>query len=377
LKLGKFFSTTIDGGTGLVKVPYASTLGRGKILVNSQMANTVNKGQFWYYEAVTQIGVLFGMTEKLDIWANWRLYQDNVISSDGEGTGNIKIAAKYNFYNHRRNKYNLSGEGILLFPTASFYNLEWEPYTSGETEIQLSIIGTVAKKYHTNFGYIFHNDSDVGLDGDTGQPYALKGQPVSHEIVFGGGGEYSLVRDLVIITGELSGRKVLNSKSNLKASEFWLNFIPGVKYFLNDNLFFAGGVDILLLGSKNNNKVFRPADRNGGTTVDQNYFWKDNSNYPFWRINLAMNWLAFQKYPAPVRGRPDIRDEEGFLDIIEELDEVGVSSELQDKMRIYKKVKIQQRATKEAEEELTEIKMKRKEAENELKKLREMLENLE
>lgn len=376
-------ATTIDGGTGLIRVPYASTLGKGKILVNSQSANTIQKGASvvsWYYAGITQFGAIYGYNRFLDLWFNYRGYQDNVSKEDLGLGGNLKIGTKYNFYNNRRLHYNLAGELIVIAPTGQWANIPWEPYSSGQLELQLNLVGSFAKYYHGIFGYIFHNDADIGFGNSGDVPKHTPGEVAIHELVTGVAAEYPIIKDILVATAELTGRYLLNNKEGIKSSEPWTVLTLGAKYFLNNNLYFSGGADIRLTGGKNDVTVFSPWEKAGP-------FWDEADNYPTWCLHLDVNWLAYQRYRV-IQGKQNRRKrssaskksldtEEGYLDLLNDFGEVGASFELQEKMRLYKQLQMEQKETQEAEQELDEIRIKRKEAESELQKLRSLLEELD
>jgi len=370
------FATTLDGSTGLIHVPYATTLGKGKLLINGQTGTTMDHGAFWYYSSISQIGAIYGMNKGWDLWLNFRGYQDNV-AKDYFGWGNLKIGTKYNYYNNRLLRYNLSGEFILIIPTARWANIPWEPYHSGQLEFQLNALGTYRKYYHGLLGYIFHNDGDIGFGDRECDPKLLEGESATHELVVGFGAEYPITRHILVTSAELTGRFILNPKQNIVSSEPWIVLTMGIKYFFSNSLFISAGIDLRLVGKSNDEKIFPEGSQS-------NYgFYKDCDNYPLWKVFLDFNWLAYQRYKiiTTEEEEPELakekEEEESYIDIITDFGEIGMSQELQEKMRLYKKLKQQQKETKKAEKELNEIRKKRQEAEKELQKLRKLLEEIE
>jgi hypothetical protein len=371
-------AATIDGELGLFHVPYATTLGKSKLLVNGQAANTVSHGTYWYYAAISQAGAIYGMNQWWDMWITYRGYQDNPLT-EYEGWGNLKIGNKYNFYNNRKLRYNLAGELITIIPTGRWANVAWEPFMSGEVEFQLNIVGSYQKYYHGVFGYIFHNDAGIAFTKyeDAGnQPEPATGAPATHELVFGLGGEYPVLKDILVASGELTGRFVLNPKQYTISSEPWMVLTLGAKYFLSDILYLSGGMDLRLTGGTNDNTVFDISRKGPG-------FYTDCANYPFWKIRFDVNWMAYQKYRViqkpgeKEKAKKEEQLDEEFIDLINDFGSVEVSAELQEKMKLYKQLKMQQKETKEAEQELEEVRVKRKEAEKELSRLRQLLEEIE
>jgi hypothetical protein len=250
---------------------------------------------------------------------------------------------------------------------------------SGELEFQLNLIGSYQKYYHGVFGYIFHNDAGIAFtkyDHGGYQPAASPGASATHELVTGVGGEYPVLKDILVASGELTGRFILNPKRFTQSSEPWIVLTLGAKYFLSDLLYLSGGLDLRLIGGTNDNSVFDQSDMSKG-------FYVDNANYPLWKLRFDVNWIAYQKYRViqkpgdKERVNKEEQADEEFIDLINDFGSVEVSAELQEKMKLYKQLKTQQKETKEAEQELEEVRVKRKEAEKELSRLRQILEEIE
>ncbi|HEX9935152.1 MAG TPA: hypothetical protein VGB38_08150 [bacterium] len=356
-------STTTLGGPGLIAVHSAHVLPKGTLELYAgtryfgkiaSFKNNQHAYTLWDVQGLMSLN--YGISRHVSIGFSPILYQD--INRDGgnvwQGKANlpddITLSMKAGSFSRLESPFVFGGLFGLRLPTARKHNIIYEPYSAGRFEICLMALASYFSKptmpdmgwsVHANLGYINHNDVGKSLSGKSDEPTA---QSMSTELVVGDGILYPM--EAFAFSLEINARYFLvRPPVSAYSREYIATLTGGVYYSPYRWLTLEAGMDIRLISGKDLTSYefipFPPTE--------------DFPNYPRWRGILGLRWTLLP--------RSLYQSEEGFL-----------KQKAKDRKVLLEKMMEQPSGTATAEQELSRIQAERKKVEEELERLRKLLE---
>ncbi|MDZ7289330.1 MAG: hypothetical protein ONB42_05280 [candidate division KSB1 bacterium] len=301
-----FGQTTIYGGRGLMRVYSAEPIGRGQFFINTYFQTFLDpskrRGSLGKDHTLS-LGFTIGLSKRTELMLNPVLYQDDQKHVWGP-PGDMRIGVKY----ATPVAFGGFATGIGLFvklPFAKNHNVSYEPYSSGKlgggivglvTLDLTEVFPVVPLKLYMNYGYLDHNFRDQFFTDEEDQ-YLV------------GVGLKFPIRSLVFYT-EYTGEFFANNP-NVSRSENSTRLSQGLKVLGPWNLIFDFAADIGL--DKPVSGPFDPA---------YEMYKKD---YADWKIIVGLNyqvqWQGSERRPsAAARLREDRR-------AMEELEQIRTERE--------------------------------------------------
>lgn len=353
----------VNGGRGLTNVRAAWVMDAGRLTLYShtrfwgqvaQIKSTSNLTEattVWNVQGLTSIR--YGLGGHFEIGIAPIVYQDVNKGSAKNNSGyvvpsDLFLTLKIGSFGKKANSLSYGVETFMRLGTSKSFNVLYEPYSAGSTEIGFTTLMSYAAdplypddalSAHLNLGYLNHNDVGRKLAGENQQGVLRQTQ----ELLYGLGLKYPTQGfDYAL---ELYGNIFLQQPPNSAFSrENFLYLTPSVTYKAYRWL------DLIVAGDFRLSKDEAGSGASGLETIGL------PANYTDWRINLGMRLAIL---PTSVYRITD-RD--------------VLMQKADNRRELFEQIIQERRETESAEEELTRIKEERKKAEKQLERLRKILE---
>ncbi len=350
--------TNLSGGTGLPNVESAWSLDPGLLMMSS---NTRVFGQssaaYTVWDVSGRLNFSYGLGRHFEVSATPIIYQDaNQPSNKVSAPHDLYISMKAASFTSPGSPFSYGASVALKFPTGDAQNVAFERYSANR--IGWGVTGLLsyatdplyprnATNFHLNLGYWNHNDSGADLTGAG----ALSPQPdgASQELLYAMG--VQIPKGKFAITTELYGNAFLKAPPVVAYSrENYLYLTPGVSYQLMKWMSVNVGMDLRIISSKD--KTFCSSGYDGADRTLAG----SQPNYPGWRFNFGASFdlLPGKSYRV---GQHDV-----------------LMRKAESRRQLFEQIVREQRDTESAEAELQRIRAERIRAEQELERLRGILE---
>ncbi len=359
----RLWGTTPLGGPGLIYVHSAQVLPRGYLELYSgtryfgKIASfESNQRAYTLWDVQILMSLNYGIGRHLSLGLSPVLYQD--VNRNGgnfwKGKANlpddIYLSLKAGSYSKMESPFMFGGMVTLRLPTAKQHNIIYEPYSAGKLEFGLTALATYFQKpavpemgwsIYVNAGLVNHNDVGKSLSGRAEDATA---QSWSTELVLSDGFLYPM--ETFAFSLELNTRYFLSLPPESAYSREYVSYLTGGVYYMpNRWLSLEMGIDLRLLSQADmtSYEYIQPPP-----TVAF-------PNYPTWRGVLGARWSLLP--------RTLYKSEDALL-----------KQKAKDRKAILEKMMDQETNTETAEQELTRIQAERKKVEEELERLRKLLD---
>ncbi len=359
-----------QGGTGLIYIHSANVLKKGYLDFSGGTRYFGKIASFGgdqkAYTLWTVKGYLafnYGLSENVELEFAPVFYQDtNRKGGSGLGKKGINmpddmyLGVKIGSFQQLESPYMFGGRLMLRIPTADKHNIIYEEYSAGSLEIHLQGLFSYFSNLkfpdagwslHANLGYINHNDVGQQLTDSEDDPSP---QSMSSELIFGAGALFP--------AGDFDFSAELNANTFLTrppvtaySIEYSAYLTGGVYYKPRPWLTFQMGLDFRIASDDDLTEY----SGSGNSTLSPPPT-SDFPNYPTWRGVLGFRMALLPK---------SLRSTE-----VEEMRKQG-----RDRRSILEKMMQNQGDTEDAEDELNRIKNERQRVEQELERLRRLLED--
>jgi hypothetical protein len=314
----------------------------------------------------------FGFTRRTELGFTQILYQDLNASGRQSMTGTTDKAAKTMVPGDTHLRFKFGGMTIgdkvffafmpvLRYRVARFHDVQFEPYESVGVEGQLVTVLSYYEKpfypdeapsFHLNLGYLNHNDSDNPVKSSQSINFLLSGvYPRTH----------------LDLGAELYGWfYATQPPKTILNRENWAYLTPFVRYRLFKGLNFTVGLDALLMGSEDTSEPTRRTGRGTLVPVDLS----DYPNYAKWRLTGRISFnpsTAF--YVAPTFTK--VTEAGGGR---ERMGSAGGAGGAMDRQSLFRWAVEGQGSMEAADLDLMKIRQERIKAEEELKRLKNKLQ---
>jgi len=358
-------ATTRQGGKGLIYVHSARVLEKGHLefvagtrffgkianFGSSKVAYTL-----WNVQGFSSFN--YGITPHIEFSFSPIFYQDT--NSDGgnalDGQANIPddifIGLKAGSFREIESPFIFGAILYTRIPAAKQHNIIYEPYSAGTIEVGLKGIASYYSNptfldegwsVHCNIGYLNHNDVGTKL---TGNPDDVRPGAMSAELLFGIGIRYPA--GTFDFSSEINARYFITPPPETAYSREYVSYLTaGVYYMPYPWITFQMGIDIKLISEKDISQYVPD------TSLDPPP--EKFPNYPTWRgvLGVRMAILPFGLYSS---------------------ESARLRREAEDRRKILEKMLKEQKDTNSAESELQKIRASRKKLEEELERIRKLLE---
>ncbi|MBN2416889.1 hypothetical protein JXO52_13660 [bacterium] len=353
-----------DGGDGLIYIRSAKVLPKGHMQLYTgtrffgkiaQFGGTGRAFTLWNVQGKSSLN--FGASSHLELFVTPIFYQDtntqkgNVLDGEGNAPDDIFLGMKVASFGPLESPFLFGGQLYARIPTAPTHNIIYEPYSAGKLEIGLTALASYYSNVmfpetgwslHANLGYLNHNDVGVELTDNPDDPTA---QTMSSDLIAGIGIRYPA--GTFDFSAEINATTFINRPPETAYSrEFVSYFTAGVYYTPYRWLTFSMGVDLRLASGEDLSNYAETALRPPPNA--------DFPNYPGWRGVLGVNIRLL-----PISSRSS--------------DTSYLESEAEKRQRILDQILKGQETDETADEELQRLQAERKEVENELNRLRKLL----
>ncbi len=355
-----------DGGYGLIYVQSARVLPKGHLEMYSgtrffgkiaQFGSAGNAYTLWNVQERTSFTL--GINPNLEIYLSPILYQDtnnesgNVLDGQGNSPDDIFLGFKVGSFGALESPYLFGGRVYARIPTASVHNIIYEPYSAGTLEVGVTLLASYYSNVrfpdagwslHANLGYLNHNDVGAELTDNPNDPKPIT---MSSEILFGAGLLYPA--GTFDFSAELNARSFLARPPETAYSREFVSYLTaGVYYKPYRWLTFKMGIDLRILSGEDISNY-------QNTSLDPPPA-ADFPNYPAWRgiLGVRLGILPFSQYSATEKSALERRADE--------------------QQRTLDKILSGEQDEKKADSELSRLRSERVKIEDELKRLRQLLE---
>jgi hypothetical protein len=361
---GRLPATPSLGGVGLIYVHSAKVLPKGTLefYAGTRYFGKIASFQaghraytLWDVQGVMSLN--YGISPHVQIGVSPVLYQD--VNRNGgnfwKGQANLPddvfLSLKVGSYSALESPFVFGGLMTWRLPTAKKHNIIYEPYSAGRFEVGLSgLISYYSKpsvpdlgwSAYLNLGYLNHNDVGKNLSG---APEDASPQSMTSELLFSDGFLYPM--DSFSFSVEFNARYFITRPPGSAYSREYVSYMTtGIFYTPFRWLTVEMGVDFRLFSDKDQTSyAFIPPP------PTLNF-----PNYPSWRGVLGLKWTILP--------RSLYQSDDGLL-----------KQKAKDRKAILEKMMDQQTGdTGNAEQELSRIQTERKKIEDELERLRKLLE---
>ena len=358
------WASPIQGSRGLINVHSARVMPKGHITLYGgtkyygKVANFGGQNKaytLWNVQGFTSINM--GINEHLEVGVTPILYQDtnsdggNILDGQANFPDDLYISFKLGSYSALESPYIFGGMLYTRIPLAEQSNIVYENYSAGTLEFGLTGLFTYLSnitfpdegwKYHVNLGYLNHNDVGKELTDNPDDPTS---NAMSAELLFGTGMLYPA--GTFDFTWEINASYFITKPPVSAYSREYVSYLTGgVIYKPYPWLTFNTGLDIRLLSGKDQSDYVE-------TSLIKR---PDFPNYPTWRatIGAKIAILPTSLYSS---------DEEELI-----------RKKALERQQIMQQMMNSDSETEEAEDELNRIKSERVKLEDELERLRKLLE---
>jgi hypothetical protein len=355
-------STTNLGGVGLIYVHSATTLPKGylEFYTGTRYFGKIasfrrENSAYTLWDVQSFFSLNYGAGKHVEVALSPILYQD-INGSGGnfwKGSANfpddIFVSIKAGSFTGLESPFTFGGLLNLRLPVAKKHNIIYEPYSAGTVEFGITALASYYRNItfpetgwsiHANLGYLNHNDVGKNLSDVKGSPTP---QSMSSEVLAGCGLLYPA--GTFDFSVEITARDFHVPPPVSAYSMEYVSYLTfGIYYKPYRWLSFEMALDKSLLV--------------GEDLTDYRYLTSkipDFPNYPGWRGVLGVKVVIL---PASLRTT----------------DTSDLKQKTKDRQVILEKMIDNQTDMESAERELTRIQSERKKVEEELERLRKMLE---
>ncbi|RMF57879.1 MAG: hypothetical protein D6743_18370 [Calditrichaeota bacterium] len=351
-----------DGGRGLTYVQSAWTVDKGVLMFSAhsrafgKVANFTDQS-FTIWTVSGMLNFNYGLGRHVEISAAPRVYQDtNSPTSSSNTPDDVFLSVKLGSFNSPGSSMSYGVTLSTRIPTGKTHNIPFEPYAADRVGFGFMGLATYSKdplypdqalNIHLNVGYWNHNDVGVKVT-NRGGPNA-EPRSMTQELLYALG--LKAPSKSFDFTAELFGNAFLQSPPPAVFSrESYLYFSPGVTYKPYRWFKLSFGVDVRMLDSSDKT-LYQPAAGGVLRTLPDS-----QPNYPAWRLRFSTKFNILPTGPyRRNRRRLLLEKARKRRDLFEQL--------LKD-----------QEDTESAEAELERIRAERIKAEQELERLRQILQ---
>ncbi len=351
------------GGNGLIYVRSAKVMPKGFLDLYwgfryfGKVASFTGGNAYTLWDVQSILSLNLGVSPNLELSLTPIIYQD--INREGgnfwQGSANapddIFLSVKAGSFGPLESAFVFGGMLTARIPTARVHNIVYEPYSAGTLEVGVTglvsyynnpVFPEVGWSLHGNLGYLNHND--VGQDL-TDLPTAPKPQSMSSELLIGFGIFYPMGG--FDFSGEINARYFLSQPPVTAYSREYVSYLTaGIYYHPYPWVSFEMGFDLKLI-TEDDISSYK------GTGLDEPP--RDFPNYPSWRGIMGARFAIL-----PVARHSS---EKALLD-----------QKAKDRREALEELMSGQKKTEDAESELAKIRAERQRIEDEMRRLRKLLE---
>jgi hypothetical protein len=359
----RLWGTTSTGGPGLIYVHSAQVLPKGHLewyagtrYFGKIASFTNNQRAYTLWDVQFLMSLNYGISKHVSLGVSPILYQDvnrnggNFWKGNANLPDDIILSVKAGSFSKLESHFMFGELLTLRLPTAKQHNIIYEPYSAGRIEIGLTALATYFQKpaipemgwsVYANIGLINHNDLGKSLSGNADDATA---QSWSSELILSDGFLYPM--ETFAFSLELNTRFFLTRPPESAYSREYVSYLTGGIYYMPYRwLTLEMGTDLRLVSEDDltSYRFILPAPTN------------NFPNYPSWRGVLGIKWtiLPRQLYKS---------------------EDAQLKQKAKDRKAILEKMMDQETNTETAEQELSRIQAERKKVEEELERLRKLLE---
>jgi hypothetical protein len=354
--------TPSQGGRGLVYVQSPRTISKGYLEVHlgtryfGKVANFRSAGTpYTLWDVQGTFSVNYGLNDHLEIFLSPILYQDinrpggNFWKGKANFPDDLFLGVKAGSFGGLENSFRFGALLSLRLPSAKNHNVIYEPYSAGAVGVELTGLASyyrnpafpdAAWSIHTNLGYVNHNDVGKPLSSF---PDALVPLSMSSEVTAGIG--FLMPEGSFDFSAEMTARSFLSRPPETAYTREYSSYLTlGVYYRPSAWLQLEMAMDkSLLIGEDLTDYQFLAPKR------------PNFPNMPSWRGVLGVR-LAVLPASLYRSAESDLRQK------------------ARDRQTILENMIENQTDVDSAEQELTRIQAERKKVEEELERLRKMLD---
>lgn len=359
------WATPIQGGLGLINVHSARVMPKGYITFYGgtkyygKVANFGGNAKaytLWNVQGFTSIN--WGVSDHLEIGVTPILYQDtnsdggNVLDGQANCPDDLYLSFKFGSYSQLESPYIFGGLVYSKIPLAEQNNIIYENYSAGSVEFGITGLFTYLSnitfpdegwKLHMNLGYLNHNDVGKEL---TDNPADLTADAMSSELLFGSG--LIFPAGTFDFTGELTARYFITRPPVTAYSREYVSYITGgviYKPYLWCTLY--TGLDV---------RLFSGEDLSDYSTTSLKDPPTNFPNYPTWRAMLGVKLAVLP------------------TSLYSSTEKETMRKKALERKQIMQQMLNNEQDVDNAEDELNRIKSERAKLEDELKRLRDLLD---
>jgi hypothetical protein len=356
-------STPARGGRGLVYVHSATVLPKGYLEFHSgiryfgKIADFGSAGRaYTLWDIQNDFSFNYSVSNNVELALSPILYQDinrsggNVWKGQANMPDDLFLSVKIGSYSGLESPFVFGGLISLRLPTAAVHNVIYEPYSAGTVELGMTALATYHRNpafpdmgwsANVNLGYLNHNDVGKSLSKIKNAPTP---KSMSSEILAGWGFLYPA--GAFDFSAEITARQFLVSPPKTAYSREYISYLTlGVYYRLYRWCTLEMAFD---------KSLFTGEDKTDYRYIPQ--IGPSFPNYPSWRgvIGVKLAILPFSLYSS---------------------EQADLKQKAKDRQAILEKMIEDQTDMQSAEQELTRIQAERKKVEEELERLRKLLES--
>jgi len=362
------YASTKFGSKGLIYVHSARVLPKGYLefiggtRYFGKVANFGSSGNaftLWNVQGFTSFN--YGINSNIELAVSPIIYQDtnnnegNVLNGQANVPDKLFISVKVGCLGAENSNFLFGGILQTKIPTEKAYNIIYEPYSAGNVEAGIIGIASYLSNItfpeedwslHANLGYWNHYDVGEKLTKNPNDPTP---NSISSELMFGLGARFPA--GTFDFSGEINGRYFLNRPPVTAYSREHVAYLTtGIYYNPYRWLSFHMGIDVKLYSGEDISDYTQtslpPPDI------------EDTPNYPDWRCVLGVKFsiLPFSLYTTP---------------------ESELQRDARNKKQFFKRMLGEEQDTENVEEEVEKLRQKRLKIEQELERIRKLLEQEE
>ena len=354
--------TTSQGGKGLFYVHSAQVIPRGYLEFYAgtrfygKIASGTDAYTLWNVQGFATFN--YGVNSHLELAVSPIVYQDtnsgggNILDGQANFPDDLFLSAKIGSLGGLESPFLFGGMLSVRIPTAREHNVIYEPYSAGCLEVGVTGLISYFRNttfpeegwsLHGNLGYLNHNDVGKELTDNPDDPTP---QSMSSEILFGLGWLYPA--GTFDFSAEINARYFLTDPPVTAYSREYVSYLTaGVYYKPYRWVTLEMGVDFRLVSEQDVSDY-----ENTGLPPPP----EDFPNYPTWRGTLGVKLAVL---PTSLYSS----SEKALLE-----------QKAADRRAILERMMEEQEDTEDAESELSRIRRERQRVEEELQRLRKLLE---
>ncbi len=363
------YASTKFGSKGLIYVHSARVLPKGYLefiggtRYFGKVANFGSSGNaftLWNVQGFTSFN--YGINSNIELAISPIIYQDtnnnegNVLKGAANVPDKLFMSIKLGCLGAENSNFLFGGILQAKLPTEKAYNIIYEPYYAGNVEAGIMGIASYFNNItfpeedwslHANLGYWNHYDVGEELTKNPNDP---KPSSMSSELMFGIGARFPA--GTFNFSGEINARYFLDRPPVTAYSrEYYSYLTAGIYYNPYRWLSFHMGIDLKLLTQEDISE-YPPSTSLSPPPLE------DTPNYPAWRCLLGVKFsiLPFSLYTSP---------------------ESELQRDARNKKQFFKRMLEEEQGTENVEDEVEKLRQKRLKIEQELERIRKLLEQEE